>query len=141
MTRKEAEQFIADLIVLREGVTDQFASLAPSVYPKWETAKDEANPELIKAGTRFLHDGRIVKVTVDVWNLAQNSPENSPTLYEELEYRDGVRVIPDIITVTKAFALDELGWWNDAVYKSRVSANVYTPEQYPANWELVSGIL
>ena len=36
----------------------------------------------------------------------------------------------------EAFSKDELGWWGDVVYRSAMDANVYTPEQYPAGWEL-----
>ena len=51
-------------------------------------------------------------------------------------YKDGVRVIPDVISAAEAFALDELGWWDGAIYKSKIPANVYTPAQYPDGWEL-----
>ena len=51
-------------------------------------------------------------------------------------YKDGVRVIPDVISAAEAFALDELGWWDGAIYKSKIPANVYTPEQYPDGWKL-----
>ena len=43
--------------------------------------------------------------------------------------------IPETITVGLAFAMDELGWWGGKLYKSKLAANVYTPDQYPAGWE------
>lgn len=61
-----------------------------------------------------------------------------PTLWEDIDYRDGYRVIPSVITAGTAFAMDELGWWSGKLYKSKLAANVYTPEQYPAGWEKVS---
>ena len=39
--------------------------------------------------------------------------------------------------MAQAFALDELGWWQEHVYRSTIAANVYTPDQYAAGWELV----
>ena len=51
--------------------------------------------------------------------------------------KDGYRIIPDIITVSTAFALGECGWWDGVLYRSKVAANVYTPAQYPDNWERV----
>ena len=44
--------------------------------------------------------------------------------------------IPVIATVTSAFEEGELGWWNDVMYESLISVNVYTPEQYPAGWKI-----
>lgn len=41
------------------------------------------------------------------------------------------------VIVEQAFGLDELGWWQEHVYRSTIAANVYTPAQYAAGWELV----
>lgn len=30
-----------------------------------------------------------------------------------------------------------LGWWQEHVYRSTIAANVNTPDQYAAGWELV----
>ena len=35
-----------------------------------------------------------------------------------------------------AFSEGEIGWWGDKLYRSKVNDNVYTPAQYPDNWEL-----
>lgn len=129
MTRSEAEKLIADIVKLRESATDAQASLAVSVYP---TLKQDGS--LIKSGTRINHNGTIIKAAVDLWDTETNSPENAPTLWETLNYKDGYRIIPEVITVGTAFSKGELGWWNDELYESLVDSNVYTPEQYAANW-------
>lgn len=129
MTRNEARLFIEDLKKLRDSATDAQASVAVNLYP--DMAKNGA---LVKAGTRIRHNGKILRVTVDMFDTEENSPENAPTLYEEIEYKEGIRIIPETITVGKAFALNERGWWNDEIYKSLIDANVYTPDAYPAGW-------
>ena len=93
---------------------------------------------LIKAGTRINHNSVIKKATVDLWDTETNNPDNAPTLWEDILYRDGYRLIPEIITVTTMFEKDEIGWWKDKLYKSLVDSNVYTPEQYAQNWEIVN---
>ena len=90
---------------------------------------------LIKAGTRINWRGTLKRAAVDLWDTASNIPDAAPTLWEDLDYRDGVRVIPETITVGLAFNQGELGWWGGKLYKSLLAANVYTPEQYPAGWE------
>ena len=92
---------------------------------------------LIKAGTRINHNGTIKKATVDLWDIESNNPDNAPSLWENVMYKDGYRIIPEVITVTSAFAKGEIGWWKDKLYKSLVDANGYTPEQYAPNWELI----
>lgn len=112
---------------------DKTASSAPELFPKLKY-----DGSLVKAGTRIQVNGTIKKATVDLWDTEENSPSKSPTLWEDLMYREGIRVIPDTITVTSAFSKDELGWWGEEMYKSKVDSNVYNPSQYSQNWEKVS---
>ena len=109
---------------------DATASTAPEMFPRLKV-----DGSLVKAGTRICWGGKLKRASVDLWDTAENTPNAAHNLWEDLEYRDGVRIIPAVITVGKAFARDELGWWGDTLYRSKVDANVYTPEQYPANWE------
>lgn len=92
---------------------------------------------LIKAGTRINYNGTVKKATVNLWDTEANNPDNAPTLWEDIHYVDGYRMIPDVITVTTAFSKGEIGWWKGELYKSLANANVYTPEQYSRNWEEV----
>ena len=129
MTRSEAQKLIADIVKLRESATDAQASLAVSIYP---TLKQDGS--LIKSGTRINYNGTIIRATVDLYDTETNSPENAPTLWETLNYKDGYRIIPEVITVGTAFSKGELGWWNDELYESLVDSNVYTPDQYAPYW-------
>ena len=129
MTRSEAQKLIADIVKLREAATDAQASLTVSVYP---TLKQDGS--LIKSGTRINHNGMIIRAAVDLYDTEINSPENAPTLWEALNYKEGYRTIPEVITVGTAFSKGELGWWNDELYESLVDSNVYTPDQYAPNW-------
>lgn len=93
--------------------------------------------KLIKAGTRIRWGNVLKRASVDIWDTKENNPDNAPTLWEDIAYRDGFRVIPEVITATLAFSEGECGWWGDKLYRSLVNGNVYTPAVYPANWELV----
>lgn len=115
-----------------ESVDDKTASDAPMLFQKLKE-----NGELVKAGARINWNGVVKKAAADLWDTAENNPDNAPALWEDLPYRDGYRIIPETITVTAAFAEGECGWWGDVLYRSRVNANVYTPAVYPDNWETV----
>lgn len=114
------------------GVDDATASKAAPLFPSLE-----CDGTLVEAGTRINWNGTIKKAAVDLWDTEENNPDKAPTLWTDLSYRDGYRIIPDPIDVTMAFALDECGWWDDVLYRSKVMMNVFTPEQYPDNWEKV----
>ena len=91
----------------------------------------------ISAGTRINFEGVLYKAAVTLWDTEENNPHFAPSLWEKINYHEGVRVIPEVITVTTAFAKDELGYWeaDGKTYKSLINANVYTPAAYPQGWE------
>lgn len=109
---------------------DKNASTAPDLLRQLRQ-----DGKLVSAGTRINWGGTVKRAAVNLWDTIENTPDAAPTLWEDIDYRDGYRVIPSVITAGTAFALDELGWWGGKLYKSKLAANVYTPEQYPAGWE------
>ena len=112
-------------------LTNKTASGFVALYP---TLKYDNS--LIKAGTRINWNGWLKQATVDLWDTEANDPDHAPTLWVKIQYKDGARVIPDVISAAEAFDKDELGWWDGAIYKSLIAANVYTPDAYPQGWEL-----
>ncbi len=125
----EAYQLRDSMNTAAVDMTDATASKCAPLFP-WL----KGDGSLIKAGTRVNWNGKVIKATADLWDNVQNDPDHAPNLWEELEYRDGIRIIPEVISVTKAFSRDELGWWGDDLYRSLVDTNVYTPAQYAPNW-------
>ena len=130
MTRAEALRLRAIVEQAAESLDDQTVSTAPALLRQLRQ-----DGKLVSAGTRINWGGTVKRAAVDLWDTAENTPDAAPTLWEDIDYRVGYRVIPVTITATAAFALGELGWWDGKVYKSLLAANVYTPEQYPAGWE------
>ena len=112
---------------------DATASTAPELFPRLRGGGD-----LIKAGTRICWEGAVKRAAVDLWDNAESTPAAAPDLWEDIAYRDGIRIIPGIITAGLAFGLGDLGWWGDTLYRSLLAANTYTPAEYPAGWEEVS---
>ena len=132
MKRAEAIYLRSIVEQAATSLDDKTASTAATLFPRLK-----GNGELVKAGTRINWNGTVKKAAVDLWDTKENNPDNAPTLWADLPYKDGYRIIPDIITVSTAFALEECGWWQGVLYRSRVADNVYTPAQYPDNWERV----
>ena len=130
MTRQEALNMRKAIELSSTLLDDKTASNAPHMFPRMNY-----DNSLISAGTRINWNGTVKKAAVDLWNTEENNPDNAPTLWADIDYKDGYRIIPETITVTTAFGKDECGWWNGELYKSLVDNNVYTPKQYAANWE------
>lgn len=120
------------ILLATPSLDDKTASTAAALFPK---LKEDGT--LVKAGTRINWNGVLKRAAADLWDRSENNPDNAPALWEDIEYREGHRIIPETITVGLAFAKDECGWWGDNLYKSLIDANVWTPEANGAGWELV----
>lgn len=121
-----------NIIVSSESLEDKEASVTPELF-----ARLNENGELVKAGTRINWNGVLKRAAVDLWDTKENNPDNAPTLWEDITYKEGYRIIPETITAGTAFSKDECGWWKDTLYKSILDNNVWTPEQNPSGWEEV----
>lgn len=129
---EEARKLRPLMVKAAQNLDDKDASEAVALFDGMRYDRS-----LIKAGTRINWHGVLKQAAVDLWDEEQNSPDNAPALWQDIAYRDGIRIIPAVITVGEAFAKGERGWWGDMLYESMIDANVYTPDVYPAGWELV----
>lgn len=121
-----------NILIGSASLDDKVASETPELFGKLNE-----NGELVKAGTRINWNSNLKRASVDLWDTEENNPDNAPTLWEDIEYKNGIRIIPEVITVGTAFSKDELGYWQDVLYKSLIDNNVWTPTANPSGWELV----
>lgn len=132
MTREEAMKLRSVVEIAAVSLDDKTASEGATLFPRLKQ-----DGSLVPSGTRINWHGTIKRAANDLWDTEANNPDNAPSLWENIAYKQGYRIIPETITAGTAFAKDECGWWGDVLYKSLIDANVYTPEQYPAGWEVV----
>jgi len=113
---------------------DSLASKHPSIYQGLKQ-----NGALITAGTRIRWGDVVKKAAVDLWDRAENDPDNAPTLWANLDFHMGYRIIPEVITTSMAFSKGEIGYWppTDSLYRAKRDGVVHTPAVYPADWEAV----
>ncbi|MBR5560178.1 MAG: hypothetical protein IKU73_02050 [Clostridia bacterium] len=132
MTRNEAIRLRAIVETAAVSLDDRAASEAASLFPRLK-----GDGSLIKAGTRVNHHGTIKRAAVDLWDTEVSSPDNAPTLWEDIAYRLGYRIAPEVFTAANAASKGERIWFGDVLYESTMDGNVYTPEQYAAGWEMI----
>ena len=131
MTETQARAIRQILVNGSASLTDAAVSMAPECLDRMTY-----DGSLIKHGTRINWGGEIKRAAVDLYDREDQDPAHAPTLWEAVMYRLGYRIIPETITVGLAFSEGEIGWWGDKLYRSKFNDNVYTPAQYPDNWEL-----
>ena len=134
MTRAEALRIRAIVEQAAESLDDQTVSTAPMLLRKLKQ-----DGKLVSTGTRINWGGTIKRAAVDLWDTEENNPDNAPALWQEIEYRNGIRVIPAAIPATDPFELGDYGWWGNDLYQSAYDGdNVWTPEGYPAAWQKIN---
>lgn len=137
-TRPLTESEVSRLIIAQQinnlTVDDATASRMVEFYP---TLKQDGS--LIKANSRINWNGTLKRAAVDLWDTEENNPDKAPELWEDIEYRNGIRVIPSAIPATDPFKLGDYGWWGNDLYQSAYEGdNVWTPEGYPAAWTKIN---
>lgn len=133
MKRSELLAFLEAFKLMRDNADDKLASSSAEVFPKLKN-----NSQLIKAGTKINFNGTLKRARVDLWDTETNNPDNAPTLWEDLAYKAGYRVLTSQITAENTVALNELCWYNNKLYRSLIANNVWLPDAYPAGWEEVT---
>lgn len=129
ITREHARKLRQLIVKASESLTDKEASEGVELFSKMKY-----DGGLIRYLTRINWNGSIKMAAVDLWDTEQNNPDNAPSLWSDIAYKDGYRYIKANMSAAEAFELGEYGWWEDELYESLIAANVYTPASYPAGW-------
>lgn len=131
MNLTQAMKLRAAMVTASESLDDKTASTAPEMFGKLKQSG-----ALVKAGTRINWNGVVKKANVDLWDTAENSPENAPDLWSDLAFHDGYRIIPTVFTAELAFSEGETGWWEQdgCYYTANANGTVWTPSEYPSAW-------
>lgn len=136
MTRARAIQLRAAIERAAQALDEKTVSAAPELC---RSLKQDGS--LVRAGTRINWNGQVKKAAVDLWDNPDSTPDTAPTLWEDIDYHDGIRVILETITATSAFSEGELGYWraDGKIYRAKANGTVWTPAQYPDAWEVMGG--
>ena len=131
MNLTQAMKLRAAMVTASESLDDKTASTAPEMFGKLKQSG-----ALVKAGTRINWNGVVKKANVDLWDTAENSPDNAPDLWSNLAFHDGYRIIPTVFTAELAFSEGETGWWEQdgCYYTANANGTVWTPSEYPSAW-------
>jgi hypothetical protein len=131
------DEYLTKVALLTNNATDAIASQVPTLYNGF--TYDGA---LIKAKTRRLWtDGYLYCAQYDTYDREDTDPAHDTNGWVKLAFHNGYRDIPEIMTTSTMFAKDEIGWYKDKFYKSKINNNSWTPEVYAAGWEEIKEVI
>ena len=133
MKRKEAIYLRSIVEQAATSLDDKTASTAATLFPRLK-----GNGELVKAGTRINWRGTIKRAANALWDTPENDPDHAPGMWNDIEYREGLRVLTGPIPATNPVQADEICWYKDQKWRNISGVpSVYLPDEYPAGWEKV----
>jgi len=102
ITREHARKLRQLLVKASESLTDKEASEGVELFPKMKY-----DGGLIRYLTRINWNGTIKMAAVDLYDTAENNPDNAPSLWTDIAYKDGYRYIKANMSAAEAFGLGE----------------------------------
>lgn len=136
MKREDAIRLrkIIEQVMSGHSVDNKTAYEGRSLFP--DTTDEFWDGHLITTGTRLRVGDELYAAANDLWATIENKPNNAPTLWEKLIYRDGYRVLNGPISASNPVNPGEKCWENDVLYECiSTVVNTYRPSEYMPNWK------
>ena len=132
-----AEQFRRALQLFAQSLTDEVAMEVATVFPVYEVGKSYKANEMFTYGTNDVGDPQLYRVVSDHTSQADWTPNSTPALYTPIGLTDeGYPIWSKPTGGHDAYNIGDIVDYNGTLYKSLIDGNVYSPDEYPAGWEV-----
>lgn len=134
-----AEQLRKALQMFAASLTDEQAMEVVAVYDPWKERKTYAVGEFFTYGVNGVGDPQLYKVAQAHTAQADWKPDTNPALYTPIGLDDsGYPIWAQPTGTHDAYNTGDIVNYNGTRYQSLMDGNVYSPDAYPAGWEVYS---
>ena len=132
-----AEQLRKALQMFAATLTDEQAMEVATIYPVWETGRAYAVDDIASYGTNSVGDPQLYRVVQAHTSQADWTPDSVPALYDAFGLDDtGYPVWSQPTGAHDAYNAGDIVSYNGTLYRSLIDGNAWSPDAYPAGWEL-----
>lgn len=136
MKRNEAIRMREIIEQATASLPDREASEVPTLFPAAADQDAWWDGHLIEAGNRLRFKGHLYRANNATFAHRHYAPDQSPELWDQIQYRDGYRVITGSIPAYNPVQDGERVWINDALWQNISGApTAYLPDDYPYGWQ------
>lgn len=133
-----AEQFRKALQMFAATLSDEQALEVATIYDSYVVGKAYLVGEYLIYGENEVGDPQLYKVVQTHTSQANWTPDATPSLYEPIGLNsEGYPVWSQPSGAHDAYNTGDIVDYNGTLYKSLIDGNVYSPDEYPAGWEVV----
>lgn len=132
-----AEQMRKALQIFAQTLTDDDAMLVATVYPEYVVGKAYKADEMFVYGINAVGDPQLYRVVQAHTSQADWTPDNTPSLYTQIGLNEsGYPIWSRPTGGHDAYNTGDIVDYEGTLYKSLIDGNTYSPEEYPAGWEV-----
>ena len=132
-----AEQLRRAMQMFAQTLTDEEAMEISTVYPAYEVGKAYAINEMLTYGVNEVGDPQLYRVAQAHTSQADWTPDATPALYTPIGLtEEGYPIWSQPSGAQDAYNTGDIVDYNGTLYKSLIDGNVWSPEAYPAGWEV-----
>ena len=135
-----AEQLRKAIQMFAATLTDEQAMQIACVYDVYQVNKSYKVDDLFTYGTNSVGDPQLYRVVQAHTSQADWTPNTTPALYTPIGLDDsGYDIWSKPTGAHDAYNIGDIVNYNGTLYKSIINGNVWSPDEYPAGWELFEG--
>ena len=134
-----AEQLRRVLQMFAASLTDEQAMEVVAVYDPWQVGKAYTVGQFLTYGVNGVGDPQLYKVVQDHTSQSDWTPDSASSLFVAIGLDDaGYPVWSQPTGAHDAYNIGDIVDYNGTLYQSTIDGNVYSPEAYPAGWQVYS---
>ena len=108
-----------------------------SVFPSFEVGKNYKIKDVFSYGENEVGDAQLYVVLQDHVSAENWTPDTTPSLYKPMGLTEtGYPVWVQPLGASDAYNTGDIVSYNDTLYRSVIDNNTWSPEVYPAGWEV-----
>lgn len=118
-------------------LTEEQALVCARLYKTWEIGKTYVAGEYLTYGENGVGDPQLYKVVQAHTSQNDWRPDASPSLYDAIGLdKEGYPIWAQPTGAHDAYNEGDIVDYNGTLYRSLINGNVYSPDAYPAGWEV-----
>ena len=134
-----AEQLRKALQMYATSLPEEKILQVSTIFNKWESGKLYDINDIVSFGTNGVGDPQLYKVVQAHTSQDDWKPDTASTLFSPIGLDDsGHPVWSQPTGAHDAYNIGDIVNYNRVLYKSLIDGNTYSPEVYPAGWEVLN---
>ena len=110
-----------------------------SIYPEYRIGVAYKIKDVFRYGENAVGDPQLYQVLQDHTSAAEWTPDTATSLYKKIGVsEEGIPEWVQPLGATDAYNAGDVVMYNGQKYQSLINANVWSPDAYPAGWQLLN---